>query len=134
MAVTASISAVEALPPGMGIITGVGGIFTRTWMLMGYEHFSLSLADNPEVADADKAPTNDPVSPSVTGKELPSTKPANPADTAAKGPEITVIIDEKTPGSQKKVIVIPRASQWLLEMLTGENPGDKPVASYPSER
>ena len=92
------------------------------------------LADNPEVADADKAPTNDPGSPSVTGKELPSGKPANPADTAAKGPEITVIIDEKTPGSQKKVIVIPRASQWLLEMLTGENPGDKPVASYPSER
>jgi uroporphyrinogen decarboxylase len=41
--------AAEALPPGMGIITGVGGIFTRTWMLMGYEHFSLSLADDPEL-------------------------------------------------------------------------------------
>jgi len=37
------------LPSGMGIITGVGGIFTRTWMLMGYEHFCLSLADNPDL-------------------------------------------------------------------------------------
>lgn len=42
-------TAAQAMPPGMGIITGVGGIFTRTWMLMGYEHFSLSLADNPEL-------------------------------------------------------------------------------------
>jgi uroporphyrinogen decarboxylase len=41
--------AARALPPGMGIITGVGGIFTRSWMIMGYEHFSLSLADNPEL-------------------------------------------------------------------------------------
>jgi uroporphyrinogen decarboxylase len=40
-------TAARILPPGMGIITGVGGIFTRTWMLMGYEHFALSLADDP---------------------------------------------------------------------------------------
>lgn len=42
-------TAAQVMPPGMGIITGVGGIFTRTWMLMGYEHFALSLADNPEL-------------------------------------------------------------------------------------
>jgi len=42
-------TAAEVMPPGMGIITGVGGIFTRIWMLMGYEHFSLSLADDPEL-------------------------------------------------------------------------------------
>jgi uroporphyrinogen decarboxylase len=41
--------ALDVLPPGMGLITGVGGIFTRTWMLMGYEQFSLSLMDNPEL-------------------------------------------------------------------------------------
>lgn len=41
--------AAKVLTPGMGIITGVGGIFTRTWMILGYEHFSLSLADNPEL-------------------------------------------------------------------------------------
>ena len=36
----------RVLPPGLGIITGVGGVFTRTWMLMGYEHFSEMLADD----------------------------------------------------------------------------------------
>ncbi len=35
------------LPDGMGIISGVGGIFTRTWMLLGFKHFCLSLADSP---------------------------------------------------------------------------------------
>ena len=40
--------AAEVLPPGLGIITGVGGIFTRTWILMGYEHFSTMLADDPD--------------------------------------------------------------------------------------
>jgi uroporphyrinogen decarboxylase len=40
------LGAAEVLPPGLGIITGVGGIFTRTWILMGYEHFSTTLADD----------------------------------------------------------------------------------------
>ncbi|MEY3174087.1 MAG: hypothetical protein RLZZ436_2001 [Planctomycetota bacterium] len=48
---------------------------------------------------------------------------------AAGGPEVTIIIDEKTPGSQKKVIVIPRASPWLMEMLTGEGRGVDAAAS-----
>jgi uroporphyrinogen decarboxylase len=38
-----------ALPPGLGLITGVGGVFTRTWMIMGYEPFFLALADQPEL-------------------------------------------------------------------------------------
>jgi uroporphyrinogen decarboxylase len=37
------------LPDGMGIIAGVGGIFTRTWMLLGFKHFCLSLTDSPEL-------------------------------------------------------------------------------------
>ena len=41
--------AAKVLPPGLGIITGVGGVFTRTWMLMGYEHFSEMLADDPDL-------------------------------------------------------------------------------------
>ncbi|MFH1928525.1 MAG: uroporphyrinogen decarboxylase family protein [Chloroflexota bacterium] len=41
--------AASLLPDGMGIISGVGGIFTRTWMTLGYEHFCLSLADAPEL-------------------------------------------------------------------------------------
>jgi uroporphyrinogen decarboxylase len=36
-------------PPGLGIIAGVGGVFTRTWMIMGYEHFSMSLIDDPDL-------------------------------------------------------------------------------------
>ncbi|MEJ7593100.1 MAG: trypsin-like peptidase domain-containing protein [Planctomycetaceae bacterium] len=46
--------------------------------------------------------------------------PAQPAAAAATGPEITITIDDKTSGSQKKTIVIPQASAWMLEMLTGE--------------
>jgi uroporphyrinogen decarboxylase len=42
-------AAAAALPPGMGIITGVGGVFTRTWMILGYPHFCLSLIDQPEL-------------------------------------------------------------------------------------
>jgi uroporphyrinogen decarboxylase len=42
-------TAATTMPPGLGIITGVGGIFTRTWMIMGYEHFCLSLMDEPEL-------------------------------------------------------------------------------------
>jgi thioredoxin 1 len=57
--------------------------------------------------------------------ELPEESP--PA-AAATGPEVTIIIDEKTPGSQKKVIVIPRASVWLMEMLTGEGLTEDSVA------
>ena len=34
--------------------------------------------------------------------------------------EITVIIDSKDPTKGKKVVVIPRPSPWLLELLTGE--------------
>lgn len=47
---TVDVSVIEkataALLPGMGMITGVGGVFTRTWMILGYEHFCLSLMDN----------------------------------------------------------------------------------------
>ena len=49
--------------------------------------------------------------------DFPAAEPAAPA---AAGPEVTVIIDDRQPGAQKKVIVIPRASPWLMEMLTGD--------------
>ena len=41
--------AADLLPSGMGIISGVGGIFTRAWMVLGYERFCYSLADAPEL-------------------------------------------------------------------------------------
>ena len=41
--------AAAVLPSGMGIITGVGGVFTRTWMLFGYEPFCMLLVDQPDL-------------------------------------------------------------------------------------
>jgi thiol-disulfide isomerase/thioredoxin len=52
----------------------------------------------------------------------------------AVGPEVTIIIDNKTSGSQKKVIVIPKASPWLMEMLTGETAEGRPVAAMKVQR
>jgi len=40
--------AAACLPPGMGLISGVGGIFTRTWMLLGFECFCMALSEQPD--------------------------------------------------------------------------------------
>ncbi len=45
--------------------------------------------------------------------------------TPTTGPQITIVIDDKTPGAEKRVIVIPQASAWMLEMLTGETDDSK---------
>jgi len=42
------VEAAEYLPEEMGIISGVGGIFTRVWNLMGYERFCLAQIEDPE--------------------------------------------------------------------------------------
>jgi len=39
--------AADCLPEGMGIISGVGGIFTRVWMLLGFTEFCLKLREDP---------------------------------------------------------------------------------------
>jgi len=58
----------------------------------------------------------------VSSENPPAVQPVvvTPAAGQTSGPEITIVIDDKTPGSQKRVIVIPQASAWMLEMLTGE--------------
>ena len=43
------IEAAACLPPGMGLVSGVGGIFMRTWMLFGFEKFCFALAEQPEL-------------------------------------------------------------------------------------
>ena len=43
------VEAAACLPEGMGIVSGVGGVFTRTWMLLGFDRFCYSLVDNPEL-------------------------------------------------------------------------------------
>jgi uroporphyrinogen decarboxylase len=41
--------AVACLPSGMGLVSGVGGIFTRVWMLLGLEQFCFALAEQPDL-------------------------------------------------------------------------------------
>ena len=42
----------HGLYPGMKIISGVGGIFTRVWRIMGFETFCYALADEPDLVAA----------------------------------------------------------------------------------
>jgi uroporphyrinogen decarboxylase len=41
--------AATCLAPGMGLVSGVGGIFTRAWMLLGLEQFCFALAEQPDL-------------------------------------------------------------------------------------
>jgi uroporphyrinogen decarboxylase len=41
--------AAACLPEGMAIVSGVGGVFTRTWMLLGFERFCIALREEPEL-------------------------------------------------------------------------------------
>jgi uroporphyrinogen decarboxylase len=40
------------LYPGMKIISGVGGIFTRVWRIMGFDPFCYALVDQPDLVEA----------------------------------------------------------------------------------
>jgi uroporphyrinogen decarboxylase len=42
----------RCLYPGMKIISGVGGIFTRVWRIMGFETFCFALVDQPDLVAA----------------------------------------------------------------------------------
>lgn len=80
----------------------------------------------PEVAVADEEETDElSDAPLFNPSEAPRKKDGRTADivssTTQSGPEITIVIDDKKPGSQKRVIVIPQASPWMLELLTGES-------------
>ena len=41
--------AAACLPAGMGLVSGVGGIFTRVWMLLGFERYCLALSEQPDL-------------------------------------------------------------------------------------
>jgi uroporphyrinogen decarboxylase len=43
------VECARALYPGMKIISGVGGIFTRVWRIMGFDTFCLALVDRPDL-------------------------------------------------------------------------------------
>lgn len=42
----------RSLHPGMKIISGVGGIFTRVWRIMGFDTFALALKEQPDLVAA----------------------------------------------------------------------------------
>ena len=69
-----------------------------------------------EVGELTDAPLFNPAG----GKKNSRTAEVVSAKTES-GPEITIVIDDKKPGSQKRVIVIPQASAYMLELLTGES-------------
>jgi len=46
------VECARCLYPGMKIISGVGGIFTRVWRIMGFDTFCFALADQPELVAA----------------------------------------------------------------------------------
>jgi len=86
------------------------------------------------------ADSADPVSFSEEEESLPDAAPLVPGGTklagvppmtgeSITGPEITIWIDDKTPGSEKKVIVIPHASPWMMKLLTGETLDDSPTTA-----
>jgi uroporphyrinogen decarboxylase len=39
------------LPQGMGVVGQYGDIFTMTWEMMGFEHFSVQIYENPELVE-----------------------------------------------------------------------------------
>lgn len=58
-----------------------------------------------------------------------SVAPSSAARTEHSGPEVTIMIDDKTPGSQPRTIVIPQASPWMMELLTGESGDGAPSST-----
>ena len=46
------VACAKGLYPGMKIISGVGGIFTRVWRIMGFDTFSFALADQMDLVEA----------------------------------------------------------------------------------
>jgi thiol-disulfide isomerase/thioredoxin len=76
------------------------------------------VADDEELGELTDAPLFNPKE--ASGRKDSRTNEVVSATTES-GPEITIVIDDKKPGSQKRVIVIPQASSWMLELLTGES-------------
>ncbi len=64
----------------------------------------------------------------VVGRARPSAPPLHSTTSITTGPEVTILIDDKNGGVPKR-IVIPQASAWMLEMLTGEAAEGEPTVT-----
>lgn len=58
----------------------------------------------------------------------PTAPPLVSTTTVTTGPEVTILIDDKSGGEPRR-IVIPQASAWMLEMLTGEPAETEPTVT-----
>ena len=58
----------------------------------------------------------------------PTAPPLVSTTTVTTGPEVTILIDDKSGGEPRR-IVIPQASAWMLEMLTGEPTETEPTVT-----
>ena len=82
-----------------------------------------------DASPSDQSPTS-PLQPAIAehmAQQLPdpfASSSAITTSTRSTGAptEITVIIDSADPSKGKRVVVIPKPSPWLLELLTGEAP------------
>ena len=81
------------------------------------------LESAPEFPEIAQRGLPDPFAPAAITTEM---KPSGAEDLPM---EITVIIDSKDPSKGKRVVVIPKPSPWLLELLTGETMDNSGVAS-----
>lgn len=108
---TRSASIAEVEPPSFDESVG---LFDEQ-----HERTEIALADGDTLTDAPRfGPKKTETA--AAGQSVPANiKNAEPAEPT--GPEVTIVIDDKTPGSQKRVIVIPQATPWMIEMLTGES-------------
>jgi len=64
----------------------------------------------------------------LLGRARPSAPPLVSTTSATAGPEVTILIDDKNGGEPRR-IVIPQASSWMLEMLTGEPSEAEPAVT-----
>lgn len=88
-------------------------------------------ANDEELGELTDAPL---FNPKETSRKKDSRTAEVVSATTESGPEITIVIDDKKPGSQKRVIVIPQASPWMLELLTGESEDSPSRASATATR
>ncbi|MEQ9406250.1 MAG: trypsin-like peptidase domain-containing protein [Fuerstiella sp.] len=95
--------------------------------------FAQMFDENAQAFSGDAAPSASPFDqqpepPAPGSGNSFSATPARMAMASAPAPEtpteITVIIDSGDPAKGKRVVVIPRPSPWLLQLLTGESDTD----------
>lgn len=91
-----------------------------------------SMFGSSEFADSGTSPAEnhkDAKGLSVSNELAPKETPAS----ESMEPEVVIEIADRTQGGKKRRVVIPKASPWLLEMLTGDDAGSASTAKIRPE-